>query len=214
METSTLLLVLDLVGVAVFAAAGASAAVTKWLDLFGVAFVGVVAALGGGLIRDVVIGAVPPLALRDWRYVAVAVVVSTLVCYLHPHLARLRRVILVLDAAGLGLFTVAGTLAAAKQGVPPVGSWIVGMVTGIGGGVGRDILLGEIPVVLRREIYAVAALVGAIGYTVAVQVGLPGPVSAVSAAMVVFAIRMVALWRKWSAPRPRGIVGPDAAAGG
>lgn len=209
METSTLLLVLDLVGVAVFAAAGASAAVTKWLDLFGVAFVGVVAALGGGLVRDVVIGAVPPLALRDWRYVAVAVVVATLVCYLHPHLARLRRLMLVLDAAGLGLFTVAGTLAAVKQGVPPVGAMIVGMVTGIGGGLGRDVLLGEIPVVLRREIYAVAALVGATGYTVAIHLGFAGPVPAVTAAVVVFAIRMVALWRKWSAPRPRGVTAPD-----
>jgi uncharacterized membrane protein YeiH len=110
-----------LAGVTVFAASGAGAAVAKRLDLFGVAFVGFVAALGGGILRDLVIGAVPPLAFADWRYAVVAVVASAAVFWLHPQLHRLRRTVLVLDAAGLGLFTVTGTLKALDAGVPAVG---------------------------------------------------------------------------------------------
>ncbi|MGH3735979.1 MAG: trimeric intracellular cation channel family protein [Micromonosporaceae bacterium] len=197
-----LLVVLDLVGVAVFAASGASAGVAKRLDLFGVAFVGVVAALGGGVARDLVIGDVPPLAFTAWPYVAVAALVSLLVFYLHPALHRLRRVMLVLDAAGLGLFTVVGTLKALDAGVPPFGACIVGMITGIGGGLGRDLLTGEIPVVLRREIYAVAALLGAVAVTAASATTLPRAAAAITAAALVFGVRMLALYRKWSAPVP------------
>jgi uncharacterized membrane protein YeiH len=100
------LLVGDLIGVAVFAASGASAAIAKRLDLFGVGFVGFVAALGGGILRDLVIGAVPPVAFGDWRYAVTAVLASVAVFWLHPQLSRLRRTVLLLDAAGLGLFTV------------------------------------------------------------------------------------------------------------
>ncbi|MGH3648993.1 MAG: trimeric intracellular cation channel family protein [Micromonosporaceae bacterium] len=198
-----LLVVLDLVGVAVFAASGASAGVAKRLDLFGVAFVGVVAALGGGIARDLVIGAVPPLAFTAWPYVTVAVLVSLLVFYLHPQLGRLRKLMLLLDAAGLGLFTVVGTLKALDAGVPAFGACIVGMITGIGGGLGRDLLTGEIPVVLRREIYAVAALLGAVAVTVTAAASLPWPASAITAAALVCGVRVLALYRKWSAPVPR-----------
>src|SRR5919206_551989 len=122
----TSLLVADLIGVAVFAASGATAAIVKRLDLFGVAFVGFVAALGGGILRDLVIGAVPPLAFADWRYAVTAVAASMAVFWLHPHLNRLRRTVLLLDAAGLGLFTVTGTLKAINAGVPPVGACLIG----------------------------------------------------------------------------------------
>jgi uncharacterized membrane protein YeiH len=195
-----LLAVLDLVGVAVFAASGASAAIGKRLDLFGVAFVGVVAALGGGVVRDLVIGDVPPLAFVRWPYVTVAAVVSLLVCYVHPQLSRLRKAMLLLDAAGLGLFTVVGTLKALDTGVPPMGSCLIGMITGIGGGLGRDLLTGEIPVVLRREIYAVASLLGAVAITAAAALSLSRPAAALAAATLVFVVRVLALYRKWSAP--------------
>ncbi len=135
------LLVGDLVGVAVFAASGASAAIAKRLDLFGVGFVGFVAALGGGILRDLVIGAVPPLAFADWRYAVTAVLASVAVFWLHPQLSRLRRTVLLLDAAGLGLFTVTGTLKALHAGVPPVGACLIGMLTAIGGGLARDLLV-------------------------------------------------------------------------
>lgn len=190
----------DLVGVAVFAASGASAAVGKRLDLFGVAFVGFIAALGGGILRDLVIGAVPPLAFADWRYAVTAVVASIAVFWLHPQLNRLRRLVLLLDAAGLGLFTVTGTLKALDAGVPAVGACLIGMLTAIGGGLARDLLTGEIPVVLQRDIYAVVALGGAILVTVLRALGLAGPVPLATAAGLMTGLRLLALYRRWSAP--------------
>jgi uncharacterized membrane protein YeiH len=190
----------DLVGVAVFAASGASAAIAKRLDLFGVAFVGFVAALGGGILRDLVIGAVPPLAFADWRYAVTAVVASVAVFWLHPQLNRLRRTVLLLDAAGLGLFTVTGTLKALDAGVPPVGACLIGMLTAIGGGLARDLLTGEIPVVLQRDIYAIVALGGAAMVTALRALGLAEPVPLATAAGVMIGLRLLALYRRWSAP--------------
>ncbi|MFC7545520.1 trimeric intracellular cation channel family protein [Plantactinospora sp. GCM10030261] len=204
MNTSTALLVADLTGVAVFAASGASAGVAKRLDLFGVVFVGFVAALGGGIFRDLVIDEVPPLAFADWRYATTAVATAGAVFWLHPHLARLRTTVLVLDAAGLGLFTVTGTTLALAAGVPAVGSCLIGMLTGIGGGLGRDLLTGEIPVVLRSEIYAVAALLGAAVVTALDGAGVTGAAPLVGAAVLIFGIRLVALRRRWAAPVATG----------
>ena len=194
------LLVADLIGVAVFAASGASAGVVKRLDLFGVAFVGFAAALGGGILRDLAIGAVPPLAFADWRYPVTAVVASVAVFWLHPTLNRVRRTVLILDAAGLGLFTATGTLKALEAGVPPVGACLLGMLTAIGGGLARDLLVGEIPVVLRRDLYAVVALGGAILITILHGQGLSGLVPLVGTAALIFGVRVIALHRHWSAP--------------
>lgn len=200
---SVALLVGDLVGVAVFAASGGSAGVAKRLDLFGVVFLGFVAALGGGIFRDLVINEVPPLAFADWRYPATAVVASLAVFWLHPQLARLRRMVNLLDAAGLALFTVTGTLKALDAGVPAVGSCLIGMLTGIGGGLARDMLVGEIPVVLRSEIYAVASLLGAIVVALLVWSDLDSAGSLFAAAVLIFVVRVTSLYRRWSAPRPR-----------
>ncbi len=200
MTGSYSLLVADLIGVAVFAASGASAAVAKRLDLFGVGLVGFVAALGGGILRDLVIGAVPPLAFSDWRYAVTAVGASVAVFYLHPQLNRLRRTVLLLDAAGLGLFTVTGTLKALDAGVPAVGACLVGMLTGIGGGLFRDLLTGEIPVVLQRDIYAVVALGGAAVVVLLSRIELAGPLPLAAAAAAVTGVRLLALYRRWSAP--------------
>jgi uncharacterized membrane protein YeiH len=194
------LLVADLIGVAVFAASGASAAIAKRFDLFGVAFVGFVAALGGGILRDLVIDAVPPLAFADWRYAITATVASAAVFWLHPQFSRLRRTVLVLDAAGLGLFTVTGTLKALNAGVPPVGACLIGMLTGIGGGVARDLLTGDIPVVLQRDIYAVVALGGAVAVTILDRAGAANPFLLAAAAVLMTAVRLIALRRRWSAP--------------
>jgi len=198
--TSTVLLVADLTGVAVFAASGASAAVAKRLDLFGVVFVGVVAALGGGIFRDLVINEVPPLAFADWRYAATAAATAAAVFWLHPQLARLRTTVLVLDAAGLGLFTVTGTLKALDAHVPAVGACMIGVLTAIGGGLGRDLLTGEIPVVLRREIYALAALAGSILVALLSAYGQAHTAGLIVAIAFVFVLRLVALRRRWSAP--------------
>ncbi|MEU5550146.1 trimeric intracellular cation channel family protein [Micromonospora sp. NPDC047793] len=200
MTTSTALLLADLAGVAVFAASGASAAVAKRLDLFGVVFVGFVAALGGGIFRDLVINEAPPLAFGDWRYATTAALTAGAIFWLHPQFARLRTTVLVLDAAGLGLFTVVGTLKALEAQVPPVGACLIGMLTAIGGGLVRDLLTAEIPVVLRREIYALAALVGSIVVAVLYGLDRTGPVPLTAAAALVFGVRLVALRRRWSAP--------------
>ena len=201
MTLGTGLLLADLAGVAVFAASGGSAAVAKRLDLFGVAFIGFVAALGGGIVRDLVIDEVPPLAFADWRYAVTAAATSLAVFWLHPQLARLRRTVLVLDAAGLGLFTVTGTLKAVDAGVPPVGACVIGMLTAIGGGVARDVLTGEIPVVLQREIYAVASLVGAALVVLLARLDAASPLALLAAAALIFLFRLVALRRRWSAPQ-------------
>jgi uncharacterized membrane protein YeiH len=194
------LLAADLIGVAVFAASGASAGIAKRLDLFGVAFVGFIAALGGGIVRDLVIGSVPPLAFADWRYVVTAVGASVLVFWLHPQLTRWRRLVLLLDACGLGLFTVTGTIKALDAGVPPVGACLIGMLTAIGGGLARDLMTGEIPVVLQRDIYAVAALGGAILVTILREAGIADPLSMGVSALLITGVRLVALYRRWSAP--------------
>jgi uncharacterized membrane protein YeiH len=210
----------DLVGVAVFAASGASAGVVKRLDLFGVVFVGVVAALGGGIVRDLLIGAVPPYAFIHWAYLVVAVLAALLLFWLHPQFNRLRRTVLVLDAAGLGLFTVTGTLKALDSHVPAVGACVIGMISAIGGGLGRDLLTGEIPVVLRREIYAVASLLGAGTVAVLVRVGLSRPVLIPVTAFLIFIVRLLALRRGWTAPTPPdpptppGPLPPPTAGGG
>jgi uncharacterized membrane protein YeiH len=211
-STRDALLAADLVGVAVFAASGASAAVAKRFDLFGVVFIGFVAALGGGMLRDVFIDVVPPLALADWRYSITAAGTALIVFRFHPHVARLRRSVLLLDAAGLGLFTAASTLTALRAGVPEVGACIVGMLTGIGGGLARDLLTGEIPVVLRREIYAVAALLGAAAVATGFTLHAPGTPLLLGAAVFICLIRVLALRRHWHAPTPRLDTGDDAAA--
>ncbi|HET6211871.1 MAG TPA: trimeric intracellular cation channel family protein [Micromonosporaceae bacterium] len=199
-NAGTALLAADLTGVAVFAASGGSAAVEKRLDLFGVAFVGFVAALGGGIVRDLVIDSVPPLAFANWRYPAVAAATSLAVFWLHPQLARLRKTVLVLDAAGLALFTVTGTVTALDAHVPEPGAALIGMLTGIGGGLARDLLVGEIPVVLRREFYAVASLIGALAVVGLVRLDAHRPVLMLGTAALIFGLRLIALRRRWSAP--------------
>jgi uncharacterized membrane protein YeiH len=167
----------------------------------------VASAIGGGVLRDVLLGQAPPFALRDWRYLVVPTVASIVVFYFHPQISRLRRVVLLSDAAGLGLFVVTGTAKALDAGVPAVGATVVGVLTGIGGGVIRDLLTGEIPVVLRREVYALAALAGSVVVVVAAGLGVTGVVSASIGAALVFGLRIVALLRRWSVPVPRNVPG-------
>jgi uncharacterized membrane protein YeiH len=196
------LLAAELVGVGFFAASGASAAVAKRLDLFGVVFVGGVAALGGGVVRDLLIGAVPPYAFTHLPYLLVAVGAALLLFWLHPAFKRLRRTVILLDAAGLGLFTVTGTLKALDARVPAVGACVIGMISAIGGGLGRDLLTGEIPFVLRREIYAVASLVGAFMVAGLARAHVDREVLIALTAVLVFVVRVLAVRNNWDAPVP------------
>jgi uncharacterized membrane protein YeiH len=202
---STTQLSLDLIGVFVFALSGGLAAVRARLDVFGVVVVASVTALGGGVLRDTLLQKNPPYSLQHWPYLAVPVVAAVVVFRWHPQVARAWKFVLVLDAAGLGLFTVTATQKSLESGLGWAGASMVGVITGIGGGVVRDILLRQIPVVLRREIYAVAALIGAalvsLGHSLH-QLHAPW---LIGTALVVFAVRMLALVRHWSAPTPRNL---------
>src|SRR3954452_20604623 len=195
-------LALDLAGCFVFALSGGLAAVRARLDVFGVVVVATVTAIGGGVLRDVLVGVTPPNALRHWPYLAVPAAAAVLVFVWHPQVNRIRRPIVVLDAAGLGLFTVTGTRLALDHSLGPPAAVALGVLTGIGGGVLRDVLLREIPLVLRREIYALASAAGAVLVVIGWNIGWTAGWE-IGAAVLVFAVRVLAARRHWSAPIPR-----------
>jgi uncharacterized membrane protein YeiH len=199
-----MLLALDLVGIFVFALSGGLVAVRKRLDVVGVVVLAMATGLGGGVIRDVLIGAVPPAAIDDWRYLVVPVIGGLVILVWHPAVGRMERVIMVFDAAGLGLFCVAGALKASEYGLGPVPAAFLGMLTGIGGGVIRDVLAARVPVVLRNgELYAIPALCGAGVAVTGVELGLHPAVVAVPSALLIVAWRLIAFRRGWTAPSPR-----------
>ena len=201
-DPSTTQIVLDLAGIFVFAISGALVAVRKGLDVFGVLVLAGTTGLGGGFLRDVLIGALPPAALADWRYLIVPVTAGLVTFWFHPAIGRRERVINVFDAAGLALFCVTGAVKALAFGLGPVPAALMGMLTGIGGGILRDILAGRVPIVLRGELYATPALVGAAIAVVGTEMGLAVGVVAVPAALVCLLWRLLALRRGWQAPRP------------
>ncbi len=200
-----MLVTLDLVGIFVFAISGGLVAVRKDLDVFGVLVLAAVTGLGGGFIRDVLIGDVPPAALADWRYLLVPMAAGLLTFFFHPTLGRLERVVNVFDAAGLGLFCVAGALKASEYGLGPLPAALLGMVTGVGGGMLRDVLAGRVPVVLRKgELYAIPALAGSAIVVTGYEMGISSATIALPAAAFTVAWRLVAMRRGWTAPMPSG----------
>jgi uncharacterized membrane protein YeiH len=188
----TLLLVLNLVGTFVFGLSGGMAGVRAQLDLFGAVVLAVVVGIAGGTIRDLLIG-IPPTTFRDWRYLAVAAGAGLVTCLAHPAINRLQRPIDTLDAAGLALFCVTGAATALAHRVGVVDAVILGAVTGIGGGMVRDILVREIPTVLRGGLYAIPALVGAGIVVVAYHAGDRTLLFPILAALVCFLMRMAGL---------------------
>jgi len=201
---SALLTAVDLAGVFVFAISGGLVAVYRRLDIVGVLVLGGATGLGGGVIRDVLIGAVPPAGVADWRYLVVPVAAGLATFRFHPALGRMERLINVFDAAGLGLFCVTGAAKALDYGLQPLPAALMGMVTGVGGGMVRDVLAGRIPVILRPgELYAIPALAGAGIVVVGRLAEVPTFASAVPAVIVCTGWRLVALRRGWRAPAPR-----------
>jgi uncharacterized membrane protein YeiH len=196
----TLVLVLDLVGTFVFAVSGAAKAVTSRLDLFGVLVLSFAAASAGSIARDVVIGAIPPAAIGDWRYLAVSFLAGVMTFAWFPIIDRLRSAVLVFDAAGLALFAVSGAQKALEFGLTPVMAALLGMLTGIGGGMTRDMLVAEIPTVLRTELYAIAALLGAAVVVVGHVLELPPTGVTIAGAVLCFGLRVVAIRRGWHLP--------------
>ncbi|WP_246142515.1 trimeric intracellular cation channel family protein [Nocardioides rubriscoriae] len=198
------LVTLDLVGIFVFAISGALVAVRKDLDVFGVLVLAGTTGLGGGFLRDVLIGATPPAALADWRYLTVPVAAGLVTFAFHGAVGRMERQVAVFDAFGLSLFCVSGALKALDYGLGPVPAALMGMVTGIGGGMVRDVLAGRVPVVLRGDLYATPALAGAAVAVAGSRLDLPLVGVAVAGALVCLVWRLLALWRGWQAPLPTG----------
>jgi uncharacterized membrane protein YeiH len=197
---NTLLVAFDLGGTFVFAISGATAGVKHRLDLFGVLVLSFAAGNSGGITRDVMIGAVPPAALSDWRYVAVSMLAGLTTFYWYRIINRLSSPVLVFDAAGLALFAVAGAGKALAFHAGPVAATLLGMLTGIGGGMVRDVLVREIPTVLRTELYAVAALIGAAVVVIGRMLHIPSSVAAVAGAILCFGLRFMAMRRGWQLP--------------
>jgi len=207
---SLLVLVLDLVGTFVFAISGASAGVSRQLDLFGALVLSFVAGNIGGVTRDVLIGSVPPAAISDWRYLAVSLLAGVITFYWPSAVEKLSRTVLVFDAAGLALFAVSGAQKALAFGLNPVMAALLGMLTGIGGGMARDILTGQIPNVLRGDIYAVAALAGAAVVVIGQFLHITPTISTTIGALLCFGLRLIAIQRGWQLPVARRSDGSSA----
>jgi uncharacterized membrane protein YeiH len=196
---------LDLAGTFVFALTGALVAVRARLDLFGTLVLAGATGLGGGLVRDVLLGDVPPPGLVEWRYLLAAALAGVATFLWHPAVARWENIILTLDAAGLALFCVTGALKASNAGLDIVPAALLGMITAVGGGVARDVLANRVPAVLEGGWYATPALVGAAWAAFAQSRGWSSGVVLLPGITTCFVWRALALHRGWS-PRPaRGI---------
>ena len=193
----------DLGGTFVFALSGATAGVKHRLDLFGVLVLSFAAGNSGGIARDVMIGAAPPAAISDWRYIAVSILAGLITFRWYRIINRLNSPVLVFDAAGLALFAVSGASKALAFGAGPVGAMLLGMLTGIGGGIVRDVLVREIPTVLRTELYAVAALIGAAVVVIGRMLHVPPFAAALAGAVLCFGLRFMAMRRGWQLPIAR-----------
>jgi len=200
---NNLLAAFDLAGTFVFALSGATAAVRHRLDAFGILVLCFAAGNSGGIARDVMIGALPPAAINEWRYVAVSILAGLIVFFAYPLINRLSSPVLLFDAAGLGLFCVAGADKALAFHAGPVAATLLGMVTGIGGGMVRDVLVMEVPSVLRTELYAVAALLGAAFTVTGQRLGMPLHLAAPSGAALCITLRLLAVRYGWHLPVAR-----------
>jgi uncharacterized membrane protein YeiH len=195
----------DLAGTFVFAVEEATAAIEGNLDFLGLMVLAFATALGGGMVRHLLIGTVPPQAIRDWRYAVVAFAAAACVFFWHHFVRRVPTPVIVgLDAVGLALFAVAGAGKALAYDTAPFIAVLMGAITGVGGGTMRDILLARIPAVLRVDIYASAALAGAAVMIVGLKLGKPRVLMTVLGAVVCFLLRIVSVWQQWNLPRVTG----------
>ena len=198
-----LLTIFDLIGTFAFAISGAIAGARHKLDVFGVLVLSFAAATFGGITRDVLIGALPPASIQDWRYVAVSVVAGITTFFWYAKVSRVKHAVLIFDAAGLGLFAVTGAGKALAYHLGSIPAALLGMLTGIGGGVVRDVLVSEVPAVFRTDVYAVAALAGASVVVLGNVLQWPPQPVAIGGAVFCFGIRIMAIYRGWHFPVAR-----------
>jgi uncharacterized membrane protein YeiH len=197
---SEFLKVLDLVGTFVFAISGAVSGVKHRIDLFGVLVLSFVAATAGGIMRDVLIGAIPPAAVQDWRYITLSLVAGLVTFFWYSLIAKMKSPVQIFDALGLGLFAIAGAGKAIAFHLGPGAAVLMGVLTAIGGGMVRDVLVSEVPVVFTAELYAVAALAGA-AVVVVGNIFFPSsvPVAAIGG-IVCVGLRLMAIRNRWKLP--------------
>lgn len=194
---------LDLIGVFTFGISGALLAIQRDFDIVGITILAVTTALGGGILRDLILGDSPPLAFDRWEYLAVALASAAVTFVAHPELKRITRTLLIFDAAGLALFSVAGTVKALDHGLAPIAAVLLGVTAAVGGGVLRDVIARETPELVRpgSELYAIPAMLGATVIAIAWELGAYEPALGAVIAVAVFGLRALALHRHWFAPR-------------
>ncbi|KAA0023781.1 trimeric intracellular cation channel family protein [Antrihabitans cavernicola] len=195
--------ILNLAGIAVFAISGALVGVRNRLDLFGICVVGTTTGIGGGLIRDLLLGVHPPTSMVEWPNVAVPVAMSLIVCFVHAQLDRVWRAVLLFDACGMGLFAATGASIALDHGAGALAAVMIGATAAVGGGVLRDVLVNEVPMLLRRDLYALPALLGAVLVVVCNQLGLATDAALLVGALTATGLRCLALWQHWQLPQAR-----------
>ena len=201
-RNDVLLVGLDLTGTFLFAVEGALAGVNGHLDFFGLMVLSFATALGGGVVRDLLLGATPPQSLRDWRYATTAFLGGASVFFFHRFVLEFpASALIIFDAAGLSLFAVAGTEKAMNYRMSPFIAALLGTITGVGGGVIRDIFLAQVPLILRSDIYATAALAGSIVMLVFCKFGVSRARAAFVGAVACFLLRVVSIWRHWNLPK-------------
>jgi uncharacterized membrane protein YeiH len=193
--------VLDLVGTVAFAASGAWVGVRKHMDLFGVLVLGMVTAVGGGTLRDLLLGDIPPFSLKNEAYITLATVASIIVFANRDRFKFIEKPLLYFDAVGLGTFMVIGTTKAIDFRTGWLIAVLMGVTTGTAGGIMRDILANQVPLILRREIYASACIVGGVLLVGLEQLGVGRPVAALLAALTVIIVRLLAIRYDWGLPR-------------
>lgn len=193
----------DLCGTFVFALSGGVTAVKNRLDLFGVLVLSFVAANTGGIVRDLLIGATPPSAIREGKYLAASLLAGLVTFFRFPAVNRLRSPVQLLDAAGLALFSVSGSLKSVEFGLGPVAAVLLGVCTGIGGGIARDLLVAQTPIVLRAELYAMAALAGSAVVVCGKRLDVESTIPTILGSAICFGIRMMAIRKGWRLPVSR-----------
>jgi len=201
---------LDLAGTFAFAISGAVAARDRGLDWFGIVFIAFAVACGGGVVRDLCIGAVPPAGLSDWRYLTVALVAALLTMVARTLVVRLEHPVILFDSLGLTMFAVSGAQKAMIFGHNAEVAVLLGVFTAVGGGLTRDVLLNRVPVILQREIYASAALVGAAIEVAGERLGWDSSWRTWVALSACFLLRSLSLRYGWNLPRFSGRDGPHS----
>ncbi len=196
-----LLYTLDLIGTVAFAASGALAGVRRGMDLFGILVLAMVTAIGGGTLRDLLLGDLPPFCLRNETYLWLPIIAALVVFFTHRRLPRFAPVLLYLDAIGLGTFVVIGTGKAISLHTGPIGAVLMGVITATAGGVMRDILSNEIPLIMRREIYASACILGGIILVLLTTIHTPDNLALLISASAVILLRIMAIRYNWSLPK-------------